>query len=212
MSDGAPARFRSVVSDPEDLRALVGVPSELAVRKETAHLTAAAREFIARSPFALLATAGASGRCDVSPRGDMPGFALVLDDHTVVIPDRPGNRRTDSLRNLLENPQVGLLFVVPGTEETLRVNGRGWIVRDDEILDQAVAMGKRPLLAIAIDVQECFFHCAKAFKRAHLWEPDRWPDCSDVIEGLIAERAKAMGTTVEAVQQQIQESYRTRMY
>jgi uncharacterized protein len=126
--------FRDAVTSEEALRALVGRPSELAIRKEISYLDAHCRAFIARSPFVLIATSGASGRADVSPKGDPPGFVQVLDEHRLVIPDRPGNRRLDGMRNLLENPHVGLLFLIPGLEETLRVKGRAWIIRDEEIL------------------------------------------------------------------------------
>ena len=133
--------FRDAVTSAEALRALVGKPSELAVRKEISHLDAHCRAFIARSPFVLIATSGASGRADVSPKGDPPGFVQVLDEHRLVIPDRPGNRRLDGMRNLLENPHVGLLFLIPGLEETLRVNGRAWIIRDEEVLARCAVMG-----------------------------------------------------------------------
>lgn len=166
--------FQRVVASPEELRELVGTPSERAVKKQLAALDEHMRAIIARSPFALLGTANARGQCDVSPKGDLPGFALVLDDRTVVIPDRPGNKRLDGLQNILENPHVGLLFIVPGKEETLRVNGRARIVRDEALLERLAVDGKPPQLAIVVEVEECFAHCAKAFRRSHLWEPEHW--------------------------------------
>jgi PPOX class probable FMN-dependent enzyme len=127
--------FTSVVTRESDLREVVGRPSDLALKKQLAALDEHCRAFIARSPFVLVATANAAGQCDVSPKGDAPGFVRVLDDTHLVIPDRPGNRRLDGMRNLLENPHVGLIFLIPGKEETLRVNGRASIVRDEALLD-----------------------------------------------------------------------------
>lgn len=168
--------FKDVVVSKSELRALGGEPTERAVLKEHAALDEHCRAFIARSPFVLIATSGAKGRCDVSPKGDAPGFVHVLDATHLAIPDRPGNRRFDGMTNLLENPHVGLIFLVPGREDTLRVNGRAWIVRDADLLERMAVQGKRPQLAIGVDVEEAFMHCAKAFKRSGLWETDRWPD------------------------------------
>lgn len=170
--------FQQTVTSLEELRAIIGQPSELVLRKELTRLDEHCRAFIAHSPFALIGTCGASGRCDVSPRGDAPGFVLVLDETTIVIPDRPGNRRIDSFQNILENPHVGMLFIVPGVEETLRLNGRATLVRDPEILKRLQAMGKTPALAIAVEVQEVFLHCAKAFRRSKLWQVESWPERS----------------------------------
>jgi uncharacterized protein len=168
--------WRDVVRSGEELRAMFGAPGERAVLKERARLDAHTRAFIARSPFVLLATADRSGRCDVSPKGDAPGFVLALDDRHLVVPDRPGNNRIDGLRNIVENPHIGMIFLIPGREDTLRVNGRASIVRDEEILARLEVQGKRPKVAIGVEVEECFLHCAKAFKRSGLWERERWPD------------------------------------
>jgi PPOX class probable FMN-dependent enzyme len=169
--------FRDLVTSEEALRAIVGgEPSEVARRKELPALDVHCRAFIARSPFLLLGTSGADGRCDVSPKGDAPGFVLVLDDHHLVVPDRPGNNRIDGFTNIVENPHVGMIFLIPGREDTLRVNGRACIVRDGRILDRFEVQGKRPKVAIGVEVEECFLHCAKAFKRSGLWERERWPD------------------------------------
>jgi PPOX class probable FMN-dependent enzyme len=164
------------VENEAELRDLLGHPSERAVRKQLASLDPHTRAYIAASPFALLATSGAGGACDVSPKGDGPGFVLVLDDQTLAIPDRPGNRRFDSLRNILSNPGVGLLFLVPGADETLRVNGRARIVREAPWMDEMTVQGKRPSLALLVEVDEVYFHCAKAFRRSRLWQPETWPD------------------------------------
>src|SRR5216684_2234534 len=134
----------------------------------------------ARRPTPRIASATsrsrAASRCDVSPKGDAAGFVLVLDDRHLVVPDRPGNNRIDGLTNIMENPHVGMIFLIPGREDTLRVNGRAYIVRDREILDRLEVQGKRPKVAIGVEVEECFLHCAKAFKRSGLWERERWPD------------------------------------
>src|SRR6266542_6641611 len=146
--------FKEPVTSEGELREILGYPSERALLKQQGTLDEHSRAFIARSPFLLLATANAAGQCDVSPKGDMPGFVLVLDDQHLVIPDRPGNKRLDGLRNLLANPHVGLIFIVPGREETLRVNGRASIVRDEELLERMVVMDKRPVVAIVVEVEE----------------------------------------------------------
>ena len=127
-----------------------------------------------------MGTAGADGRCDVSPKGDIPGFVHVLDDRHLAIPDRIGNNRLDGLRNIVENAHVGLLFFIPGREDTLRVNGRARIVQDEALLDTLAVAGKRPVTALVVEVEQCFLHCARAFKRAGLWQPERWPDAAGV--------------------------------
>jgi uncharacterized protein len=205
--------FHRIVTTEAELRAIVGAPSELALRKDIGVLDQHARAFIAQSPFLLMASAGGSGRCDVSPKGDAPGFVLVLDDRHLVIPDRPGNRRVDGIRNLLENPHVGLIFLIPGREETLRVNGQGWIVRDEDLLARMTVQGKRPLLAVGVEVEECFLHCAKAFKRSGLWQPDRWPDPGAVacMAQMLVDQTRP-GMTVAEMDRHLEEGYRTRLY
>lgn len=206
--------FRDVVTSEDALRSIVGRPSELAIRKEISHLDAHCRAFIARSPFVLIATAGGGGRADVSPKGDPPGFVQVLDEHRLVIPDRPGNKRLDGMRNLLENPHVGLLFLIPGLEETLRVNGRAWIVRDEEILARCSVHGKRPTLGIGVYAEECFIHCAKAFKRSGLWQPDRWPDRAGLASPseMLVDQARPTDMTVPQMDQLLRESYAKNLY
>ncbi len=167
--------FQDVVTTERELRAVLGQPSERARLKERTTLDGHCRAFIARSPFLLLATASAAGRCDVSPKGDPPGFVRVLDDTHLLIPDRPGNRRLDGMRNILESGHAGVIFLVPGREETLRVNGRAWIVRDPDLLAPLAVQGKRPVYGIGLEVEEVFFHCARAFMRSGLWQPAGWP-------------------------------------
>ena len=172
-SDGVDLVIRS-----GEVCALLGEPGPRAVQKERTSLDDHCRAYIAQAPFVLVGTSGADGRCDVSPKGDAPGFVRVLDDHRLIVPDRPGNRRLDGMRNLLVNPRVGLLFLVPGREETLRVNGRGVLTRDPALLALCATEGKTPLVAIGVKVEECFMHCAKAFKRSNLWQPHTWPDAA----------------------------------
>jgi PPOX class probable FMN-dependent enzyme len=162
------------ITDKSALRELVGTPSERAVRKQLAALDQHCRAFIEHAPFVLLGTSGPDGRCDVSPKGDRPGFVLALDETTLVIPDRPGNKRLDSLQNILANPHVGLLFLIPGMDETLRVNGTAELVLDDDILERLAVDGKRPVLGILVHVEEAFLHCARSFLRAQLWNAEHF--------------------------------------
>jgi uncharacterized protein len=168
--------FKDVVTSKQELRAIFGEPSERAVLKCHSSLDEHSRAFIAASPFVLLATSSAAGQCDVSPKGDAPGFVLVLDDTHLVVPDRPGNNRTDGLTNILENPHVGMIFLVPGRGDTLRVNGRASIIRDEEILARLAVQGKLPKVALGVDVEEAYLHCPKAFLRSSLWDPSTWAD------------------------------------
>ncbi|MEJ0067875.1 MAG: MSMEG_1061 family FMN-dependent PPOX-type flavoprotein [Pseudomonadota bacterium] len=154
-----------------ELRALYGEPSGLAVVKQIDHIDPHCRHFIGLSPFLCLGSADSEGRQDVSPRGDMPGFVQVLDDHTLAIPDRPGNNRLDSLSNLQINPNVALIFLVPGVDETLRVNGLASLSTDPALLASMAVNGKAPKAAIKVAVREVYFHCGKALKRSKLWGP-----------------------------------------
>lgn len=167
------ATFTDVVSTIDDLRTVMAMPSEPAVRKEMDRLDEHCRWFIERAPFVFLGTSNLRGQCDVSPKGDAPGFVKVLDDHTLVLPDRPGNNRADSISNIIENPHAGLIFVVPGVEWTLRVNGRASIVKDAAVLEQCAVNGKLPALAIAVHVEEAYMHCPKCIIRSGLWDPEQ---------------------------------------
>lgn len=205
--------LRDVVTSVEELTTLLGPPSERAVRKELDHLDRHCRAFIAASPFLLLGTAGAGGRCDVTPRGDAPGSVLVLDDRTLAIAERPGNRRLDSIRNLLVNPHAGLLFLVPGREDTLRVNGRAVVVRDEDLLARLAAAGKRPQVAIVVAVQEVFLHCNKAFRRSHLWEPATWPDPESLpsLGCMLADHAELPGP-VDEIERTLEDAMARTLY
>ncbi len=172
--------FENVVRSTDELREMVGAPSRVASEKEITYLDDASRAFIAQSPFVLVGTSAPDGSCDVSPKGDAPGFTLVLDEHTLVIPDRPGNRRADSMTNILQNPHVGLLFLVPGAAETLRVNGCAEVIYDKDVLAQMAVRDKLPKFGFAVHVEQAFLHCAKCINRSSLWEQDSWPSPSDV--------------------------------
>lgn len=192
-------RFREIIKTEEELRAVMGNPSALVTRKELNELDSHAREFIGRSPFLLIGTTGADGRIDMSPKGDPPGFVHVLDERTLAIPDRLGNRRADTFSNLVVNNQIGLIFLIPGKQETLRVSGRAIIVRDLSIREEMVVGGKLPEFAIVVEVDQMFFHCAKCMIRSNLWKPDRWP----ALAGLpsLAETMVSAGKLRESVQE-----------
>lgn len=206
--------FTSRISSEAELRALLGEPSELVKRKQLAALDPHCRAFIALSPFVLVGTTSASGSCDVSPRGDAPGFALVLNDQHLLIPERPGNRRADTLRNVLETGAIGLLFMIPGVEETLRVNGRACLVRDAALLERMTAQGKQPLLAIGVEVQEAFLHCAKSIKRSQLWSPASWPERGRLpsLAQMIIDQVRPADMTLDELEQDLAESYSKRLY
>jgi uncharacterized protein len=163
---------KHAIATETELRARFAAPGRLAVQKQLDHLDANCRRFIALSPFLCLATARADGLADNSPRGDPPGFVQVLDERTLVIPDRPGNNRLDSHSNIIHNPNVGLLFFIPGVTETLRVNGRAKIVADPDLLARFEVRGRPPKVAIVVSVVEAFLHCSKALIRSRLWEED----------------------------------------
>ncbi|MEU1602309.1 pyridoxamine 5'-phosphate oxidase family protein [Micromonospora matsumotoense] len=176
------------ITSHEELRALLGAPMPRAAAKERTVLHERDREWLAASPFCLVATAGADGSCDVSPKGDPAGFALALDDRTIAIPERPGNRRADGYRNILDNPHVGLIFLIPGRTDTLRINGRAKLVRDAPYFDDMLVQGHRPVLAVEVAVVQVFYHCAKAFLRSELWQPETWqPDALPSRARLIKE-------------------------
>ena len=162
------------------LEALLGEPTALVRAKVSDRLNELTRQFVDRSPFVLLATSAHDGTCDVSPRGDPPGFVRVLDDRTLLLPDRPGNRLADSLRNILANPNVGLLFVIPGVGDTLRVNGRAAVVTDEELLAPSAVENKAPRLGLKIEIDEVFTHCSKAFLRSRLWDPETFVERTEL--------------------------------
>ncbi|MGI5160983.1 pyridoxamine 5'-phosphate oxidase family protein [Microbispora sp. CA-102843] len=207
-----PSEIRTVATEAE-LRQIVKEPSRAAWDKDIARIDEHARTIIAHSPFVLLATANSDGTCDVSPRGDPPGSVLILDDHRLALADRPGNHRLDSLRNMLHNPHVGLLFIVPGMNETLRVNGRATLVSDAPFFDDLAVRGKRPRLAILVDVEELYMHCAKAFLRSSLWKPETWPDRKNLPTlGRIAKDQMGIKASAEAIDEGLALDAKTNQY
>lgn len=166
------------ISTLEQLVDLVGTPHERAVTKGRPALLDIDREWLAATPFCVLATSDKSGNCDASPKGDPAGSLVhVVDDKTIAIAERPGNKRVDGYRNVLANPHVGLNFLIPGRGDTLRINGRARLVSDAPFFDELAVKGKRPILALVVDIDDIFFHCAKAFLRSGLWDPETWdPD------------------------------------
>ena len=184
-----------MISAEETLRATLGRPSDVVKAKVSDRLNELTRQFVERSPFLCLATSAADGTCDVSPRGDPAGFVKVLDERTLLLPDRPGNRLADSFRNVLENPHVALLFVIPGISDTFRVNGRASIVEDPELLAPCAVEGKVPKLGLRIEVDEAYTHCPKAFLRAQLWDPDRYADRSELPSS--GELMRSVGADVD---------------
>ena len=184
-----------MISAEDTLRTTLGDPSEVVKAKVSDRLNPLTRRFVERSPFLCLATSAADGSCDVSPRGDPAGFVKVLDERTLLLPDRPGNRLADSFRNVLENPHVALLFVIPGISDTFRVNGRASIVEDPELLAPCAVEGKVPKLGLLIEVDEAYTHCPKAFLRAQLWDPDRYADRSELPSS--GELMRSVGADVD---------------
>lgn len=162
------------VGSAEELREILGEPHPIVIDKVHTRLLPEEAEMLASSPFCLLSTSDAKGNCDASPRGGSPGFTRVLDAHTLVLPDRPGNRRGDSFLNVLENPHVGLVHLVPGSTNVLRINGRARLLRDAPFFDEMTVKGQRPQLALLVEIDEIYKHCPQSLRRAGLWNPETW--------------------------------------
>ncbi|WP_055482368.1 pyridoxamine 5'-phosphate oxidase family protein [Sphaerimonospora mesophila] len=207
------SEIRTVTTEAE-LREIVKEPAQAIWDKDIARIDEHARTIIAHSPFVLLATSNPDGTCDVSPRGDPAGSVLVLDDHRLVLADRPGNHRLDSLRNMLHNPRVGMLFIVPGMNETLRVNGRATLVSDAPFFDDLEVKGRRPQLAVLVDVEELYMHCAKAFLRSSLWQPETWPDRKSLptLGRIAKDHLGIKEMTVEEIDEGLAQDARTNQY
>lgn len=203
-----------LITTEDQLRDVIGHPRDVVIKKQINRLDAHCQQFIAQSPFLVIASSNEAGVCDVSPRGDAPGFVLTLNDRYLIIPERPGNRRVDTMRNILTNPQVSVIFIIPGLEETLRIKGRACITNDPQLLEQMKVKDKLPLVAIAIDVQSCFIHCAKAFKRSQLWKPEAWlnPEQLPNVSKMLADHINMDDVDEEAVNQLLHESYTKRLY
>lgn len=173
-------KIKDPITDPAQIREILGEEFNSQTRKIIDHIDDHCRLWIERSPFAVISSIDAAGNMDISPKGDPPGFIKVLDSKTLAIPDRIGNHRGDTLFNLLQNPAVAVVFIVPNRKEVVRVNGYAEIARDPDLLKTMTVNGHQPDLAIVVRVKEAFFHCGKSMIRSHLWQPDKWPD----IEGL----------------------------
>ena len=207
-------RFAEQIRSAGELASVVGTPSVFSLKKELKSLDEHMRRFIACSPFVVMSTHSADGRCDASPRGDAPGFVQVIDGSTLLIPDRTGNKRVDSYRNILETGNIGLLFLVPGFGETLRVNGRAAIVRDEAWLTPLTVQGKRPLVAVAVEVRECFLQCAKALLRSKLWETNEAPDLESLpcAAQMFVDQLEMPEYDVATMQTLLDEAYRNKLY
>ena len=206
-----------VFSSEDALRDYIGRPHELAVAKAIDHLDKYCRAFIARSPFLCIGTAAADGRGDVSPRGDQPGFVQVLDDNTLFIPDRPGNNRIDTMSNIIHNGHVGLLFLVPGFDDCLRVNGRACVVRDNSLLEAATVKGRTPKVGIRVAVDEAYLHCAKAIRRSQLWSSDSQHERQELpsLGKMILEQTSGETPSADVLNEvdgYIEDNYKNEMY
>ncbi len=209
---GHMAEMTELTSEAELLE-MLGAPIRRSATKVRPVLHARDREWLAASPFCLIATSAADGRCDVSPKGDPPGFARVLDDSTIAIPDRAGNKRFDGFRNILTNPQVGLLFVVPGRNDTLRINGRARLIREAAFFDDMLVRGNRPRLALLVEMEEVFTHCAKAFLRAQLWDQQTWnPGRLASVACITKDVQPDIEETLEELEQHYGPAYRELLY
>jgi uncharacterized protein len=206
--------FGKLVAGESELRGVVPAPRDdaPALRKEIDHLDAHCRDFIARSPLVMLATADTDGRCDVSPRGGPPGFVRVLDERRLLIPDFPGNRRLDSQLNLLANPRAALLFLIPGLGETLRVEGGACITRDGELLTGSAMIGRVPALGIGIEVETAFIHCAKALIRSGTWKPDTWTGDLPSASRILRDHMAVPGVSEADVAARLADGYEKTLY
>ena len=204
---------------PDELRDLMGEPMDLAARKSVSKLDKYSKEYISRSPFGWIGSADETGKADVSPRGDPPGFVQVLDDNTLFIPDRPGNTRVDTMSNIISNPNIALLFLIPGFDDTLRVNGRAEVVQDDGLNTKSEVKGKKPKVGIKMHVEQVFFHCSKAFKRSGLWDVSNQQDRKEMpsIGRMILEQTADPNSTIsesyiEEIDEVVEKDYRTGLY
>ncbi|MCI3919956.1 pyridoxamine 5'-phosphate oxidase family protein [Paenibacillus sp. TRM 82003] len=165
-----------IVTSAEEIQSFVGTPHEAVVKKTISRIDAHVIRYLSMSPLFFLSTCGADGRCDVSPRGDVPGFVKAIDEKRLIYPERPGNRRVDSLLNIIERPQVGMLFLIPGQGEVVRINGKASIFKSGELIRRFDWKGKTTGLAVVVEVEECFIHCPRAFQQAGIWKTETWPE------------------------------------
>ncbi len=209
----------TVVASEDELRDNYGEPMDLALMKQLGKLDAHCKDFISRSPFLCIGTSAADGKADVSPRGDPPGFVQVLDDNTIFIPDRPGNNRLDTMSNIVANPDVGLLFLIPGYEDALRVNGKAKLVKDKKILERCTVNRKVPTMGIMVEVNEAYLHCAKAVRRSKLWQAESQQDRKEmptlaqmILEQVATPEKQPSKEEIEEGDEFIEENYKTGLY
>jgi PPOX class probable FMN-dependent enzyme len=202
------------ITDVDELVEVIGIPIPRVRDKARPALTDLDRDWLAASPFCVMATSGADGSCDASPKGDPAGELVhVIDAVTIALAERPGNRRADGYRNILENPHVGLNFFIPGRGDTLRINGRARLVADAPFFDDLVVKGHRPVLAVVVEIDELFHHCAKAFLRSGLWDPETWdPEGSVPRRAVLAQKLDAVELSLEELDQYYGEAYRDGLY
>jgi PPOX class probable FMN-dependent enzyme len=210
--EGSGAGGKPLVQTPDDLRAHFGQVSPLAEKKVLNYLDKFCRDFIALSPFLVLASSDGKGNADASPRGDGPGFVAVLDDKTLLIPDRRGNNRVDTFGNIMASPGVGLIFMVPGINETLRVNGKAEVSQDPALLTPLAVQNVTPVIGLKVTVEECYFHCGKALMRSKLWNPAAQVERHSfpTLGRIISEQTAAV--SVDDAEKTMEEAYRTRLY
>jgi PPOX class probable FMN-dependent enzyme len=203
------------VTSRDELRTIYKTPrpTDGSIRKELKALDGHCRSFIGKSPFVLIGSSDGAGNADVTPKGDRPGFAMVLDEKTIAIPDRPGNNRLDTLENILLNPSIGLLFLIPGMNETLRVNGDARITIDAGLCEKLAVDGKQPQSVVVVTVKAAYMHCAKAFMRSDLWKPETWCDRATLPTlGAILRDQLALADSVEATDRWLDDSYKQTMW
>ncbi|ASJ73911.1 MSMEG_1061 family FMN-dependent PPOX-type flavoprotein [Granulosicoccus antarcticus] len=205
--------FDEVITTMQRLREIVGSPSHRMAGKGIDHLDDICRKYIASSPYIVISTRGSDGLLDMSPKGDKAGFVHVMDEKTLVIPERLGNQRADTFKSLMTNPEVGIIFLIPGFHYILRVSGVGQVVRDKSLQEMFAIKGKEPALLTAITVEEAFVHCAKSIARSNIWKPENWPAIDDIPSYAVSTVAHAaLVETVEEMQTMIDDDYKNCMY
>lgn len=204
--------MRTEISTVDELRDVIGRPLDRVIEKERTSLTPEHLAWLGASPFCLVATSAADGSCDVSPKGDPKGLVHVIDDRKIVIPERPGNKRADGYENILANPHVGLLFMVPGRGDTLRINGKASLVSEAPYFDEMIVKGNRPILAVEVAIEQIFFHCAKAFLRSSLWKPETWNPDDIPSRVQIAKSLERPQDSIEELEKYYGEAYSKGLY
>ncbi|MEU8817922.1 pyridoxamine 5'-phosphate oxidase family protein [Actinoplanes sp. NPDC048796] len=200
------------ITTHDELREIIGTPIPRVAAKVRRALHDLDRDWLAASPFCLVATSDSDGNLDVSPKGDPPGFTLVLDPTTIAIPERSGNRRADGFHNIVDNPHVGLIYMIPGRGDTLRINGRACLVRDDDLFDRMVVHRHRPEMALLVEIEEVFYHCSKAFLRSRLWEPASWSPSDAPSRPVIAKTIEQPQASMAALEEYYGPAYAAKLY